>query len=126
MEIENLAGPWANATARPWIAAPAGQNMRDNYSQTHAVAQFPGGIVAGCFCDTDGGEEASEANARLIAHAVNNVERLEAENGLMREALEKFPGYHAEVTFAAVWKWLTMRDKALGRTPETHSREEGE
>lgn len=32
---------------------------------------------------------------------------------LAREALAEHPGYAADVTFAAIWKWLEQKDVAL-------------
>ena len=32
----------------------------------------------------------------------------------LREVLEAFPGYAADITFEDVWQWLAKRDAALG------------
>ncbi len=57
-------------TNGPWRYSPAGRNMRDNYSQSFAVAQDgEPNLIAGCFIDVRGGDDVARANARLIAAA---------------------------------------------------------
>lgn len=37
----------------------------------------------------------------------------------LRSVLKSHPGWHADVTFAAIWKWLALKDEALGEDHET-------
>lgn len=65
------------ATPRPWSFAPAGSNMRDNYNQSFAIAQWPvRNLIAGLFDDVQGGTETAKANAALIVRAVNEYDAL--------------------------------------------------
>jgi hypothetical protein len=59
-----------------WTARRTGQVMR-GYSQSWAIAESGKlgtiNLVAGVFSDGDGGEEAAERNARLIAAAPDGL-----------------------------------------------------
>lgn len=67
----------AQYTPGPWMAAPTYGKMLNDYSQSWGVASGGGrNLVAGCFSDGEGGDDAAEANARLIAEAPAMVEAL--------------------------------------------------
>ncbi len=64
-------------TPLPWrTGGPTGPTMQ-SYSQPYCVAgtgENIGQLIAGCFGDTKGGEEAAKANAEFIVKACNNYE----------------------------------------------------
>ena len=64
-----MSGVWTKGRV---IAASTGPKMRDNYLQSWAVgsAHKPN-LIAGFFCDGDGGEGAAKANAEFTALAFN-------------------------------------------------------
>ncbi len=87
---------YENATARPWLVqdrtcigglAPCVVYDRDTI----------GGVIASlAMCDN------SAANAKLIVHAVNNIERLEAINAELLEALTALLDGDVDVSHTAL------------------------
>lgn len=62
--------------------------------------------------DRDRASDACASVQRERDEAREEVDRL-------RSVLKSHPGWHADVTFAAIWKWLALKDEALGEDHET-------
>jgi hypothetical protein len=90
-------------TPGPWGFGPSGPVMI-GYSLSYGIfEEGPGNLIAGIFNDGRGGEEAAEANARLIAAAPDLLEAC--------RLAEQYRGMVGSPT------WLKLRDaiaKATG------------
>lgn len=65
-------------TKGKWKATGVTGARMQSYSQPHGVVSSDGRfMIAGCFGDTEGGVDAAEANARLIAAAPTLLAALE-------------------------------------------------
>lgn len=80
-------------TPEPWKHFSAGSHMRDNYTQSVAIAAFDKSkttLIAGCFCDVVGGEPVAEANAARIVACVNAFANIEDPEVFMKQVDESF------------------------------------
>lgn len=72
---------YEKATPRPWRFVPW------HVEEGAPVCRAPAGHICGTF--------ASDADAKMVAHAVNNIERVEALNVELLKALEDFDNWFA-------------------------------
>jgi len=73
--------------------------MRYDYAQSDAIETWPpdhngeAELIAGCFYDIAGGDDAAKANAAYIVHACNSYPALAEKAEKLAKALEELADY---------------------------------
>lgn len=97
-------------------AGPAGPRMSQTFKQSWAVAAHDFGsnlhsLIAGCFSDTEGGEDAARENAKFIAQMFNLREETGLTGDQIRTMLMAAPRMQAAIQ-AAIECGLVPASKA--------------